>query len=327
MQGTALITGGAGFIGSHLAERLLREGARVIVADDLSTGSRRNVEHLLSDPAFELIEMDVTADGRLDGLVGDAHIVYHLAAAVGVRLIVERPLSTMLTNIRGTEEVLRHAVRHGTPVLLASTSEVYGRSTRLPFAEGDDLLIGPSDNPRWSYSCAKAADEFLALACHRERGLPVTIVRFFNIVGPRQTGRYGMVIPTFVRQALAGEPLTVFGDGSQRRCFTHVDRAVEALCRLSEEPAANGVVFNVGDDEEISILALAELVRARTGSRAPIRFVPHGAAYGVESFADVTRRVPDTTRITPLMSGCARLDIEAIVDSVVEHCRRHPEPT
>ncbi len=272
----ALITGGAGFIGSHLAEALLAGGHHVSVLDDLSTGSIQNIEHLKAHPSFRYTVDSVVNEPLLAELIDDCDVVFHLAAAVGVKLIVEAPVHTIETNVHGTEVVLKHANKKKKLVVIASTSEVYGKSTAVPFREDADLVLGPTPKHRWAYACSKAIDEFLALAYWKEKKLPVIIVRFFNTVGPRQTGRYGMVIPNFVRQALSGQPITVYGDGTQSRSFCHVVDVIDALVALVDEPRAVGEVFNIGNSEEISILALAERVRERTGRpiahrRDPVR--------------------------------------------------------
>jgi len=297
---TYLVTGGAGFIGSHLAERLLAEGHRVLVLDDLSTGRFENIAHLEGRPGFELRVASVTDPAIVERCVTESEAVFHLASAVGVRLVVDQPVKTIETIVGGTDTVLRSCARYRRPVLLTSTSEVYGKSEKFPFAEGDDCVIGPTTTRRWAYACAKALDEFLAMAHWSESRLPVVIARLFNTVGPRQTGRYGMVIPRFVAQGLAGEPLTVYGDGTQSRCFAHVSDVVGALVALMEEPKARGEVFNVGNAEEVTILGLAERVRVLTGSRSPIRLVPYGEAY-VAGFEDMSRRVPDLTKARHLI--------------------------
>src|SRR5947209_8126796 len=273
-----LITGGAGFIGSHLAERLLGEGRGVLALDDLSTGRFENVAHLEGRPGFELRVASVTDPLVVERCVTESSAVFHLASAVGVRLVVDEPVKTIETIVNGTDVVLKACARYRRPVLLTSTSEVYGKGTKIPFAEGDDCVMGPTTTRRWAYACAKALDEFLALAHWHQARLPVIVARLFNTVGPRQTGRYGMVIPRFVAQGLAGEPITVYGDGSQTRCFAHLDDVVGALVGLMREPQAAGEVFNVGNDEEVSILELAERVRALTGGNSSIRLLPYSEA-------------------------------------------------
>ncbi len=291
-----LITGGAGFIGSHLADELLARGHRVHVLDDLSTGAMDNIRHLKPHPAFAY-SIDTASNASLVAeLVDEADVVYHLAAAVGVELIIESPVRTIETNVHSTEIVLAQASKKKKPVFVASSSEVYGKSADLPFRENGDLLLGPTNTGRWSYACSKAIDEYLALAYWKERRLPVVIGRLFNTVGPRQTGRYGMVVPTFVRQALAGEPITVHGDGEQRRCFCHVDDVVRALADLMETGDAVGEVFNVGSSEEVTILELAERTRAAAESAVGYPPVPYEEAYA-PGFEDMRRRIPDTTKI------------------------------
>ncbi len=317
----ALITGGAGFIGSHLAERLLEEGHRVEVIDDLSTGSLDNVSHLRVHPRFGLTIGSVLDQAAAAPLVERCDAIFHLAAAVGVRLIVDSPVQTIETNVKGTETILELAGRSRKPLLLASTSEVYGKSAKVPFSEEDDLVLGPTFRARWSYACSKAVDEFLALAYWRERQVPVVIVRLFNTVGPRQLGTYGMVLPNFVRQALGGEPLTVFGDGSQSRCFCHVTDAVQALAKLAATPEATGRIFNLGSDEEVTILDLARRVRERAGSSSEIRCVPYEQAYS-EGFEDMPRRVPDISRITGTIGWRPSHTLNEIIESVIRHEQR-----
>ena len=317
----ALITGGAGFIGSHLAEALLAAGHQVFVIDNLSTGSIQNIEPLKAHAAFKYVVGDITNEPLLAELVDDCDVVFHLAAAVGVKLIVEEPVRTIETNVHGTEVVLKHANKKKKLVIFASTSEVYGKSTDVPFHEDADLVLGPTPKHRWAYACSKAIDEFLALAYWKERKLPVVIVRFFNTVGPRQTGRYGMVIPNFVRQALAGQPITVHGDGSQTRSFCHVRDVVGALLRLMDEPRAVGEVFNVGNSQEISIMALAERVRALTASGSPIVTIPYDQAYE-SGFEDMPRRVPDLSKIHALVGYEPRADLDAILADVIDDFRR-----
>lgn len=316
-----LITGGMGFIGSHLAEAWLEEGASVAVLDDLSTGSMENVIHLKGNKRFSYVIDTVMNEPVLAEQVDQADVIYHMAAAVGVRLIVESPVRTIETNVKGTEILLQIAEKKRKKVIIASTSEVYGKSTKIPFSEDDDLVLGPTVIGRWAYACSKAIDEFLAIAYHKEKKLPVVVVRLFNTVGPRQTGRYGMVIPTFVRQALEGEPITVFGDGSQRRSFTYVADVVGALVKLAYEPKAVGRVFNIGNGKEISILDLAKLVKERTGSSSEITLTPYSEAYE-EGFEDMARRVPDITRLRDLIGYAPTLDISEILDKVIEDLRR-----
>lgn len=315
-----LITGGAGFVGSHLSEELLRRGHDVIVIDDLSTGTIRNISHLTDNKRFRYIIDTVSNRSLLAELVDDADVIYHLAAAVGVKLIVESPVRTIETNIKLTELVLEMAQKKKRPVFIASTSECYGKSTDFPFREEGDLVLGPSSKGRWSYACSKLIDEFLAIAYHRERGLPTVVGRLFNTVGPRQTGQYGMVVPTFVRQALSGQPVTVFGDGQQSRCFTHVSDAVRALIGLMERPDAYGQVFNIGNTEEVSILSLAQRVIAQSGSTSEIVLVPYERAYE-PGFEDMSRRVPDVGKIGQLIGWTPTISLERILDDVIGWCR------
>jgi UDP-glucose 4-epimerase len=316
----SLITGGAGFIGSHLAERLLEAGNDVTVVDDLSTGSIRNIDAYRENPRFSYHIASIMDYPLMAELVDRADEVYHLAAAVGVRLIVEKPVQTIETNIRGTEIVLTLAARKKKRVLITSSSEVYGKSSKVPFGETDDLVLGSTHRPRWGYACSKAIDEFLALAYHREQGLPAIVVRLFNTVGPRQTGEYGMVVPRFVKQALAGEPISVYGDGSQSRAFADVSDVIDGLTALMHERRAAGRVFNVGNDREITIADLARLVKQKTGSSSEIVFVPFETAYD-ENFEDLARRVPDLSRIKAIVGYAPKLSIEQIIDRVVESMR------
>ena len=312
-----LITGGAGFIGSHLADALLERGDSVAVIDNLSTGSIRNLAAAKAHPRFTYTIGDVADRRLLAELVDDADVIFHLAAAVGVKLIVERPVHTISTNLKGTEVVLDLAAKKGKKVILASTSEVYGKSRDLPYSEGQDLVIGPSHRARWAYACSKAMDEFMALAYHREHGLPVVILRLFNTVGPRQTGRYGMVIPTFVGQALRGESITVYGDGEQRRCFAHVGDVVRCMVALLDAPAAVGRVVNIGSSQEISINDLAERVKALTKSASQITHTPYSEAYA-EGFEDMRRRIPDTAQLVSLVGFAPDPGIDEIIRSVME---------
>jgi UDP-glucose 4-epimerase len=315
-----LVTGGAGFIGSHLCDLLISAGQTVHVLDDLSTGSLENVRHLEAREEFALTVGSV-ADERLVGeLVGQADVVVHLAAAVGVRLVVESPVHAIETNVHCTEVVLAQADSHRKPVLIASTSEVYGKSAALPFTEDGDLQLGATDKSRWAYACSKAIDEFLAMAYWRERRLPITVARLFNTVGPRQTGSYGMVVPRLVSQALAGEQLSVYGDGLQTRCFCHVADVVRALAGLMNDERAYGNVFNVGATTEMTILELAQRVLSGTGSTSEIRLVPYEEAYG-EGFEDMYRRVPDITKVRGLIGWSPELSIEDIITDVVAYQR------
>ena len=317
-----LLTGGAGFIGSHLSEHLLDAGHHVSVLDNLSTGSIDNIAHLKDHPRFSYTIDSVTNEPLLAELIDGADAIFHLAAAVGVKLIVERPVHTIETNVHGTEVVLTHASKKKKLVVIASTSEVYGKSTDVPFREDADVVLGATAKHRWAYACSKAIDEFLALAYWKERHLPVLIVRLFNTVGPRQTGRYGMVLPTFVRQALAGEPITVFGDGTQSRSFTYVGDVAGALVRLVAEPRAVGEVFNIGSREEVRILDLAERVKGLAGSASPIRIVPYDQAYEA-GFEDMPRRVPDISKIQGLIGFEPRVELDEIIRRVIEHVRQH----
>ena len=314
----ALITGGSGFIGSHLSEHLLEQDHQVFVIDDLSTGKIENILHLKGNPNFHytidtIMNVPVTAE-----LVDRCDVVFHLAAAVGVKLIVESPVRTIETNIKGTEIILELANKKKKKVVITSTSEVYGKGKNIPFSEAEDLVMGPTHMGRWSYACSKAIDEFLSLAYWHEKRLPVIVVRLFNTVGPRQVGRYGMVLPTFVKQALSGESITVFGDGSQSRCFAHVSDVVGALTRLSENEEALGKVFNIGSNEEITILELAKKVKSITSSKSAIGFVPYDEAYE-EGFEDMPRRVPDISRIQSLVGYQPAKDLEQIIQSVIDY--------
>jgi UDP-glucose 4-epimerase len=312
----ALITGGAGFVGSHLAEALLERGDEVMVLDNLSTGSIENIAPLKPNPRFRYAVDSVTNEPLTAELIDQADVVFHLAAAVGVKLIVESPVNTIETNVHGTEMVLKLANKKKKKVLVASTSEVYGKSNVVPFREDADLVLGATTKGRWSYACSKAIDEFLALAYFKEKRLPVVIVRLFNTVGPRQTGRYGMVVPNFVKQALLGHPITVFGDGSQSRCFTYVSDVVGALMKLADHPSAVGEVFNVGNDrEEVTILDLARRVKERTGSKSEIELVPYEKAYE-EGFEDMPRRVPDISKVKALVGYEPKVHLDEILDRV-----------
>jgi UDP-glucose 4-epimerase len=316
----AFITGGAGFIGSHLSDTLLDQGHEVIILDNLSTGSIENIAHLKGRPGFDYYVDTVNNEPLLAELIDRSDVVFHFAAAVGVKLIVEQPVHTIETNVHGTEVVLKHANKKKKLVVIASTSEVYGKSEDVPFREDSDLVLGPTPKHRWAYACSKAIDEFLALAYWKERKLPVIIVRFFNTVGPRQTGQYGMVIPNFVRQALAGEPITVFGDGTQSRSFTHVADVVGALVKLVNEPRSIGQVINIGNTEEVSIAALAERVRDLSGSKSPIKFIPYEQAYE-SGFEDMPRRVPDLTRVKGLIGYEPQHQLDAILTQVIDYFR------
>ena len=311
-----LITGGAGFIGSHLSEALLTEKHQVYVLDDLSTGSIDNIAHLKGRPDFHYTIDSVFNDSLVAEMVDRADVIFHLAAAVGVKLIVQEPVHTIETNVHGTEVILRHAAKKRKLVFVASTSEVYGKSAQVPFREDADLVMGATTRHRWAYACSKALDEFLALAYYKQKKLPVIVVRFFNTVGPRQTGQYGMVVPTFVRQALSGSQITVFGDGTQSRSFTYVGDVVWALLKLMVEPRAVGHVFNVGNTEEVTIEALASKIKARTGSSSPIVKIPYDQAYEA-GFEDMPRRVPDLSKISNLIGYEPKVALQEIIDKVV----------
>ena len=313
-----LITGGAGFVGSHLSDRLLADGHRVTIIDDLSTGSMANIAHLRDHENFRYVISNMLNPPLLAELVDEADAVFHLAAAVGVKLIVESPVRTIETNVRCTELLLSVAAKKKKKVLLTSTSEVYGKNTAVPFHEEGDLVMGATTRGRWSYACSKALDEFLAIAYWRERGLPTVVVRLFNTVGPRQTGQYGMVIPRFVGQALANEPLTVYCDGTARRCFTHVSDSVRALVALMESPRTVGQVFNIGNDEEVSILDLAERIRSMVGSTSEITYVPYAIAYE-ENFEDMPRRVPCLTKIEQTIGWRPEIGLDQILESVIDY--------
>jgi UDP-glucose 4-epimerase len=315
-----LITGGAGFIGSHLAEALLARGDEVFVMDDLSTGSIENIAALKSHPRFHYQIESIMQVPLLAEAMDPCDAVVHLAASVGVRLIVESPVRTIETNVKGTESVLAVANKKKKKVIVASTSEVYGKSEKIPYSEDDDLVLGPTYKGRWSYACSKAIDEFLALAYWKEKKLPTIVVRLFNTVGPRQTGEYGMVVPTFVRQALRGHPLTVYGSGQQRRCFCDVSDTVSALLGLLDHPAAVGQIFNIGSTDEVTILDLAERVKSKTGSSSPIELVPYSEAYE-EGFEDMLRRIPDTRKIEALVGWRPSKSLDQILDRVIEHVR------
>jgi UDP-glucose 4-epimerase len=316
-----LITGGSGFIGSHLAEELLKAGHEVYVVDDLSTGSIDNIRHLKNSDRFHYV-VDTCANVPLMAeLVDTCDRVYHLAAAVGVKLIVESPVRTIETNVRLTEVMLTLAHKKKRPILIASTSEVYGKSEQLPFREDGDLVLGATNKGRWSYACSKAIDEFLAIAYWKEKKLPTVIARLFNTVGPRQTGQYGMVIPNFVQQALAGEPITVFGDGKQSRCFTHVSDVVRALVGLMETDRTYGQVFNIGSNAEISIGDLARQIREMCGSRSEIVKIPYEEAYE-HGFEDMPRRIPDTSRIQATIGWAPSIPLPRILSDIIDYFRR-----
>ena len=314
--GRVLITGGAGFIGSHLADRLHEDGAEVTVLDDLSTGTLANLQGRLHRDRFHFIYGSVLDLDLVTHLVANADTVFHLAAAVGVRLVIDRPLDAVLTNIHGTENVLRAAAGTATPVLLSSSSEIYGKSLQTPFGEDDDCLLGPPSRLRWSYASAKAVDEVLAYGYHRERHLPVVIARLFNTVGPRQSGRYGMVVPRFINQALRGEPLTVYGDGTQSRVFTYAGDVIDALLRLMATSAARGQAFNVAGNEEVTIDELARRVLERTGSSSSVRHVPFADVYG-DGFEETPRRVADTAKLERTIGYRCETPLDAVIDRIV----------
>ncbi len=318
----ALITGGAGFIGSHLAEALLGRGDEVTIVDDLSTGRFENIAHLVDHPRFHFAIETITNETVMDRLVSECDVIFHLAAAVGVELIVKSPVHTIETNIMGTRAVLQVANRYRKKVMIASTSEVYGKSNKIPFREDDDRVMGPTTRSRWCYATSKAVDEFLALAYWKEKHLPTVIMRFFNTVGPRQTGQYGMVVPRFVTQALKGEPITVYGDGQQSRCFTHVSDTVRAALLLVDEPKAVGEVFNIGSPEEVTILELARRVKNSLGSPSEIVFIPYDEAYEA-GFEDMRRRVPDTTKLFRLTGWEARYNLDETILAVAEYVKKN----
>jgi UDP-glucose 4-epimerase len=316
-----LITGGAGFIGSHLAEALLERGDAVQVIDDLSTGSMRNIANLKNQPRFSYVLDTVMNRPLMLELVDEADVIFHLAAAVGVRLIVEQPVQTIETNIKATELVLELCARKQKPVLLASTSEVYGKLDQPVFSEEGDLVLGPTSRARWCYAASKIIDEFVAKAYFKERGLPTVIVRLFNTIGPRQVGQYGMVVPRFVHQALLGEPITVYGDGTQRRSFTWVGDVVGAIAALIQHPQAYGEVLNIGHTDEIAIYELAALVKEMAGSRSEIRFVPYEEAYEA-GFEDMPRRLPDISKLQRLIGYRPRLDLPEMLTRIIAHYRQ-----
>lgn len=320
----ALVTGGAGFIGSHLVEVLLQRGMSVTVIDDLSTGRTENLQAVAGHPGLEIVWGSILEEERLQELVDQADIVYHLAAAVGVRLILDRPVETIETNILGTDRVLRCAAKQGRKVVLASSSEVYGKNPHVPLREDDDALLGPTTKSRWSYACSKTIDEFLGLAYWEGKGLPVVIARFFNTIGPRQTGRYGMVVPRFVQQALAGEPITVYGDGTQSRSFTDVVDTVRATIALSLHERAVGQVYNVGNDREVTISELARRVKALTASPSPIAFIPYEQAFK-RGFEDLHRRVPEISKIRQAVGYEPQVDLDTSLRRVIDFYRS-PRP-
>lgn len=322
MKEKILVTGGAGFIGSHLCELLVHKGYHVVAVDNLSTGRLENIQHLRPLPSFQFVRETITNSLVLDRLTSEADIVIHLAAVVGVKLIVEDPVHTIATNIMGTEAVLNTANRYGCKVMIASTSEVYGKGVKVPFGEEDDCLVGPTSHSRWSYATSKAIDEFLGLAYYHQFGLPVVVMRFFNTVGPRQTGRYGMVVPRFVRQALRNEPITVYGDGEQSRCFADVLDVIEAVVKLAERPEAVGQVFNIGSTEEVNIRELAERVISLTGSKSEMTYVPYEEAYA-PGFEDMRRRVPSLEKIHKLIGYTPAHSLDDTLRRVITYEREH----
>lgn len=317
----ALVTGGAGFIGSHLSERLLESGYKVSVIDDLSTGAIDNIVALKGNSRFEYCIDSIFNRSLMAELVDRADIVFHLAAAVGVRRIVDYPVQTIETNVRGSEVILELAAKKLKRVILTSTSEVYGKANKIPFSETDDLVFGSTYNTRWSYACSKAIDEFLSLAYYREKKLPVTILRLFNTSGPRQTGQYGMVLPTFVKQALVGDPITVYSTGEQSRCFTHVSDVVAAMIDCAEEPKTAGEIFNLGNTDEVTINELAAKVKAATGSSSPITHIAYADAYGI-GFEDMQRRVPDISKARQWFGYFPKRSLDEIIASVVDYERQ-----
>lgn len=317
-----LITGGTGFIGSHLTDALLAQGHSVIALDNLETGSRENVEHALTNRNFELVVGDICDAPLVDKLARKCDVVVHMAARIGLKLVIESPLRTVDVNVRGTEAVMGAATRYRCRTIVASTSEVYGLATKIPSAEDDPITFGSPSKGRWAYACSKAVDEFLALALARERGLPSTVVRLFNTVGPRQSARYGMVLPRFVRQALANEPLTVYGDGSQTRSFCYVGDVINALLDILACDATIGEIYNLGNPQEVRILELAREVIRQTGSTSTLRFVPFDEAYAA-GFEEIHRRVPDITKLHDTIGFVPRVPLDEIVASVIESVRRH----
>lgn len=319
-----LVTGGAGFIGSHLCEIFLKQGRNVVAIDDLSTGRLENIQHLRMDPGFQFVRENINNALVLDRLTSEADIVIHLAAAVGVTLIIENPVHTLRTNIMGAEAVLDAANRYGCKVLIASTSEVYGKGVKVPFREEDDRLMGPTTHSRWAYAASKAVDEFLGLAYQAQFGLPVVIVRLFNTVGPRQSGQYGMVVPRFVRRAIKGEPIDVYGDGQQSRCFGDVADVAGAIARLAETPEAYGQIFNIGATQEITIMELAQRVLTLTNSRSDIRLIPYSEAYA-PGFDDMRRRVPSIEKIHKLIGYSPQYTLDDTLQRVIAYERSQLE--
>jgi UDP-glucose 4-epimerase len=318
----ALVTGGAGFIGSHLAQRLAADGNEVIVVDNLSTGNLKNIAALADKPGFEFVKGDIRDDGAIESAVKKCDKVFHLAAAVGVQLIADSPVHTIETNIAGTQVVLEIANKYKRPIFIASTSEIYGKSESVPFREDDDLVLGSTSMPRWAYACSKAVDEFLGFAFHQQYGLDVVIGRFFNTIGPRQTGRYGMVVPRFIESALKNEPIQIYGTGKQSRCFCFVEDVVDAVIRLMDCPGAIGEAFNIGSDEEITMEGLADKIIEITGSKSKKEFVPYEVAYG-RPIEDMMRRVPCLDKIQNAIGWQPQTELSEILRLVVESHRHY----
>ena len=316
-----LITGGAGFIGSHLSERLLKEGHHVVAIDNLSTGSYQNIEHLVDDKKFTFVFDTIENTTVLDRIVSEVDLIYHLAAAVGVELIVKDPVNVIRANVMGTEVVLQTANRYRRKTIIASTSEVYGKSENAPFREDDDSILGPTIKNRWSYACSKLIDEFSALAYHNEFDLPVIIVRFFNTVGPRQTGRYGMVIPRMIGQALQNQPITIYGTGDQSRCFCHVSDVIDAVTKLTQEDAAVGEIYNIGSIEEVSIKDLAARIKAMTQSDSELTYVSYDQAYE-KGFEDIMRRVPSIDKINQLIGFKPKISLDQIIKDIIDYQKK-----
>ena len=317
MKAKYLITGGAGFIGSHLAEHLLHNDGEVTVVDDLSTGSINNIQHLKDNPNFHYTIDTIMNEALMAELIDGCDVIFHLAAAVGVKLIVEDPIRTMHTNIQGSEVILKLANKKKKKVILASTSEVYGKGKNIPFQEDEDIVLGPSTKNRWSYACSKVIDEFFGLAYHKKHGLPVVIVRLFNTVGPRQTGQYGMVIPAFIKQALTGQPITVYGDGNQSRCFGYVGDIIKGITGLAKHPETPGEIFNLGNDREISIIDLARLIKKMSNSSSDIVFIPYSEAYE-EGFEDMQRRVPSLEKAKKWIGYSPQVELEEIIQKTID---------
>lgn len=317
-----LITGGAGFIGSHLAEELLRKNDEVYIIDDLSTGSIENIEHLKENNKFHYVIDSISNEQILRELIDKCELIYHHAAAVGVQLIVQSPVRTIETNIYGTEIVLKYANLKKKKVVITSTSEVYGKSTKIPFSEGDDLIIGPTNMGRWSYACSKAIDEFLAIAYWKEKKLPVVIVRLFNTIGPRQTGKYGMVVPRFIKCALVNEPIPIYGSGKQSRCFTYISDVVDGLVALSEDPKAVGEVFNIGNPEEITMENLANKIKKMTNSTSELKYIPYSEAY-TEGFEDMMRRIPNISKIQKYVGYSPKVSLDNMLEITIEWIRKN----